>query len=488
MELKLYNTLTREKEVFKPIDLEKKVRMYCCGPTVYNYAHIGNGRAAVVADLLNRLLRHIYGEDNVKYVRNITDVDDKIMEAARKSGESIDSITRHYEKIYNEDMAGLGCLPPDEQPRCTEHIPQMVSMIEKLIAKGHAYQPPDNEHSGHVLFNVPSMPEYGQLSRKNRDELIAGARVEVAPYKKDAADFVLWKPSAADQPGWPSPWGRGRPGWHIECSAMSEAHLGETFDIHAGGLDLIFPHHENEIAQSRCAHDTKIMAKYWLHNGFLNMGDEKMSKSLGNVAYVHDLLKKWPGEVLRLALLSAHYRQPLNFTEDLLAQCKAQLDRYYEFLKVFKNVSNISQPEQSLDVTANAAFIPSGLGKFYDAICDDLNTPMALANLYEFKDSFMKLPDMPTKEYASIVQQAYTVIRHLGSVLGILKCEPDEWFAWRPADANIDDTEVQAMVDARTAAKKSKNFAESDRLRDELIAMGIELKDTPQGTEWRYKG
>lgn len=475
-ELKLYNTLSREKEVFKPID-DQNVRMYCCGPTVYNYAHIGNGRAAVVFDLLNRLLRHVYGEDKVKYVRNITDVDDKIMEAARKSGESIDSITRHYEKIYNEDMAGLGCRMPDVQPRCTEHIPQMVSMIEKLVAKGHAYQPPGNEHSGHVLFNVPSMPAYGQLSRKNRDELIAGARVDVAPYKKDPADFVLWKPSAADQPGWPSPWGRGRPGWHIECSAMAEEHLGETFDIHAGGLDLIFPHHENEIAQSRCAHGGKPMARYWLHNGFLNMGDEKMSKSLGNVAYVHDLLKKWPGEVLRLALLSAHYRQPLNFTEDLLEQQRKRLHSWYVAInpanRTLAKLKDIKKPDDPYK-------------EFEEALLEDLNTPLAISCI----DRMKKIVWANEGEWATEAQQ---LMKKMGNMLGLLNMSeadvaklndgPD--FA---AALFVDSEEIQSMVDARTAAKKAKDFAESDRLRDELIAMGIELKDTPQGTEWRYKG
>lgn len=484
MELKLYNTLTREKEVFQPID-DQNVRMYCCGPTVYNYAHIGNGRAAVVFDLLNRLLRHVYGEDKVKYVRNITDVDDKIMEAARKSGESIDSITRHYEKIYNEDMAGLGCRMPDVQPRCTEHIPQMVSMIEKLFAKGHAYQPPGNEHSGHVLFNVPSMPEYGQLSRKNRDELIAGARVDVAPYKKDPADFVLWKPSAADQPGWPSPWGRGRPGWHIECSAMAEEHLGETFDIHAGGLDLIFPHHENEIAQSRCAHGGKPMARYWLHNGFLNMGDEKMSKSLGNVAYVHDLLKKWHGEVLRLALLSAHYRQPLNFTEDILVQSKEKLDRWYQSLSdAYVLIGDI---DVGL-ITNDAQKDP------ITSLCEDINTPEAIAWIDAIMGQIRILRNAAVHGSADMktaceqISGHIAVLDRLARVFGVLQIPCKEWFAWRPADSNVDDAKVQQMVDARIAAKKAKNFAESDRLRDELIAMGIELKDTPQGTEWRYKG
>lgn len=478
--LKLYNTLTREKEVFTPIDPDR-VRMYACGPTVYNYAHVGNARAAVVFDVLYRLLRHIYGVKHVKYVRNFTDVDDKIIEASRTTGKPIDEITKHYEKIYNEDMEALGCLRPDETPRCTEHIPEMIGMISKLIAKGHAYQPPNNEHAGHVLFNVPSMKDYGKLSRKNRDELVAGARVEVAPYKKDPADFVLWKPSTPDQPGWNSPWGRGRPGWHIECSAMSEKHLGETFDIHAGGLDLIFPHHENEIAQSCCAHDGAPMANYWLHNGFLNMGDEKMSKSLGNVVYAHDLIKKWHPEVVRLALLSSHYRQPIDFTEDLLRQSKNALDSCYRTLGAYADVKAERREEYEEDILFHAS-----------AVFDDINTPTLIrrlqSSLHALDEFAEKRSDIPQLKTICEISQLKAICETQASLLGILQLPSAAYFAWKPEGVEIDEVKVQALVDARTAAKQSKNFAESDRIRDELKAMGIALEDSAEGTKWRYVG
>src|SRR5881392_416761 len=323
MPLVLYNSLTRRKEPFEPLDAGL-VRMYVCGPTVYDLAHIGNGRAVVAFDLLYRLLRHTYGANHVRYVRNITDVEDKIIVAARETGEAIDALTRRTTAEFHADMAALGALPPDIEPRATAYIPQMIALIERLIAAGHAYAA-----EGHVLFAVASWPSYGKLARRSRDEMIAGARVEVAPYKRDPGDFVLWKPSTPDQPGWDSPWGRGRPGWHIECSAMSETELGETFDIHGGGLDLIFPHHENEIAQSRSAFGRALMAKYWMHNGFLNISGEKMSKSLGNFFTVHELLDQHPPEAIRLLLLSAHYRQPLDFTHEGLVQAKATLDRWY---------------------------------------------------------------------------------------------------------------------------------------------------------------
>lgn len=476
--LKLYNTLTRRKKVFTPID-EKNVRMYACGPTVYNYAHVGNARAAVVFDVLYRLLRHIYGVKHVKYVRNFTDVDDKIIEASRTTGKPIDEITKHYEKIYNEDMEALGCLRPDETPRCTEHIPEMIGMISKLIAKGHAYQPPNNEHAGHVLFNVPSMKDYGKLSRKNRDELVAGARVEVAPYKKDPADFVLWKPSTPDQPGWNSPWGRGRPGWHIECSAMSEKHLGETFDIHAGGLDLIFPHHENEIAQSCCAHDGAPMANYWLHNGFLNMGDEKMSKSLGNVVYAHDLIKKWHPEVVRLALLSSHYRSPMDFTDEVLRQSKTQLDGWYQRLNMRSTVREIGKlPEDA----SNREALLRTEKDVISALCDDINSPLVVSLFHQLAAI------MATAKSDMFYAEAQEKILELAALVGLLQNTPQDYLAWKPEGVEIDDTKVQSLVDARTAAKQSKNFAESDRIRDELKAMGIALEDSAEGTKWRYVG
>lgn len=477
--LKLYNTLTRRKKVFTPID-EKNVRMYACGPTVYNYAHVGNARAAVVFDVLYRLLRHIYGVEHVKYVRNFTDVDDKIIEASRTTGKPIDEITKHYEKIYNEDMEALGCLRPDVTPRCTEHIPEMIGMISKLIAKGHAYQPPNNEHAGHVLFNVPSMKDYGKLSRKNRDELVAGARVEVAPYKKDPADFVLWKPSTPDQPGWNSPWGRGRPGWHIECSAMSEKHLGETFDIHAGGLDLIFPHHENEIAQSRCAHDGAPMANYWLHNGFLNMGDEKMSKSLGNVVYAHDLIKKWHPEVVRLALLSSHYRSPMDFTDELLHISKNKMDRYYRMLEKYEH----TDLHQEIRTATPEDIAKRAFERLIPCLLDDLNTPGALSAFSnsDYEDTQISLNTfIQTKPFRDAFVRAM-------NIMGLLQCQSQDYFAWKPEGVEIDEVKVQALVDTRTAAKQSKNFAESDRIRDELKAMGIALEDSAEGTKWRYVG
>src|SRR6476659_90732 len=354
MSLVIYNTLSREKEPFAPIDAGH-VRMYVCGPTVYDYVHIGNARPVVAFDVLYRLLKRRY--PRVTYVRNITDIDDRIMTRAAENGEPIEALTDRTAQAYQTDMGRLGALVPDVEPRATAYVGQMVALIERLVAGGHAYAA-----EGHVLFSVPSMPDYGRLSRKPRDELIAGARVEVAPYKKDPADFVLWKPSTDAQPGWPSPWGRGRPGWHIECSAMSAAHLGETFDIHGGGLDLIFPHHENEIAQSRSAFGHAIMAKYWMHNGFLNISGEKMSKSLGNFFTVHELLDQYPGEAIRLLLLSAHYRQPLDFTHDGLQQAKATLDHWYGALRG--------------KTVASANAVPASVET---ALSDDLNTPLAIS-------------------------------------------------------------------------------------------------------------
>ena len=369
MPLDLFNTLTRRKEHFEP-QVAGKVGLYVCGPTVYDYAHIGNARPVVVFDVLYRLLKHLYPE--VRYVRNITDVDDKIIDRASQSGEPIDSVTARTTEAYHQDMAALNALPPDIEPRATRHIAQMVRMIEKLIGQGNAY-----EADGHVLFSVPSMPDYGMLSRRSRDELIAGARVEVAPYKRDPADFVLWKPSSDDIPGWPSPWGRGRPGWHIECSAMAAEHLGETFDIHGGGLDLIFPHHENEIAQSVCSHGGAPLARYWVHNGFLTVEGEKMSKSLGNFFTVRDLLGEFPGEAIRLTLLGAHYRQPLDFTRDLLRQSKGNLDRWYNALRCAEEAP--SETEVPFEVLA--------------ALEDDLNTPMAISHVHALATALNKATD-----------------------------------------------------------------------------------------------
>jgi cysteinyl-tRNA synthetase len=440
-QLVIYNTLSRDKEPFVPLD-PGHVRLYVCGPTVYDYVHIGNARPVVAFDVLYRLLKRRY--PRVTYVRNITDIDDRIMTRAAENGEPIDALTDRTAHAYQADMGRLGALVPDVEPRATAYVGQMVALIERLVAGGHAYAA-----EGHVLFSVPSMPDYGRLSRRSRDELIAGARVEVAPYKKDPADFVLWKPSTEAQVGWPSPWGRGRPGWHIECSAMSAAHLGETFDIHAGGLDLIFPHHENEIAQSRSAFGHAIMAKYWMHNGFLNISGEKMSKSLGNFFTVHELLDKYPGEAIRLLLLSAHYRQPLDFTHDGLQQAKATLDRWYGMLRG-KRASSIDAVPPSVE----------------DALSDDLNTPMAVSAIHQLDD--------PTQ------------LRAGAQALGLLQQDAEAWFRWTPAGTGgPTEAEIEAAIAARQAARKAKDFKESDRIRDELKAQGVILEDGPKGTTWK---
>jgi cysteinyl-tRNA synthetase len=457
MPIQLHNTLTRQKELFQPID-PKHVRMYVCGPTVYDFAHLGNARPVVVFDTLYRLLKRHY--DNVTYVRNITDVDDKIMAKAKELGEPIDAITQRTTQAYHDDMAALNALLPDIEPRCTQHIPQMVAMIEVLIAKGHAYAA-----EGHVLFNVPSMPEYGQLSRRSRDELIAGARVDVAPYKKDAADFVLWKPSTPDQVGWDSPWGRGRPGWHIECSAMAKQHLGTTFDIHGGGLDLIFPHHENEIAQSRCAHDGAPLAKLWMHNGFLTINNDKMSKSLGNFFTVRQLLEKYPGEVIRLTLLSGHYRQPLDFSAEALDAAKGALDKWYGALRSVMSLHVAPGP------------LPDA---FEAALADDLNTPQAIAVLHDLAGQLNRTPG------ADHLLLLKAELLAAGAALGLLQQDPEAWFRWQPANqSGPSDAEIAAQIDARLAARKAKNFAEADRIRKALAESGVMLEDSPDGTIWR---
>ena len=455
MTLSLYNTLTRRAEPFVPLD-PTHIRMYVCGPTVYDLAHIGNARPVVVFDVLARLLRRLY--PRVTYVRNITDVDDKINARARESGRSIRDITEETARVYHEDMAALGALPPDVEPRATEHIGPMIAMIEKLIAGGHAYAA-----DGHVLFDVPSWPAYGQLSGRNRDDMIAGARVEVAPYKKDPADFVLWKPSDADTPGWDSPWGRGRPGWHIECSAMSLRHLGETFDIHGGGVDLVFPHHENEVAQSRCANGTALMARTWLHNGYLMVEGEKMSKSLGNFITVHELLKEWPGEAIRLVLLQTHYRAPIDFTKVKLAQAKASLDRFYGALRKLPPVA--------------AAEPAAGV---LEALCDDLNTSGALSCMHELATDLNKAAD-PAEAGALAARLVAS-----GRLLGILDRQPEDWFRWTPpGGGSSDDAEIARLIEERNAARKSRDFATADKVRATLTAMGVILEDGAGGTTWR---
>ncbi len=456
MDLKLYDTLTREKRPFKPLD-PANVRMYVCGPTVYDFAHIGNARPVIVFDVLFRLLRQIYGADHVTYVRNITDVDDKINARAAEEypalplNEAIRKVTEKTDKQFHEDVAALGCLPPTVEPRATEHIAEMRTLIERLVRSGNAYVAEDN-----VLFSVPSDPEYGELSKRPLDEMIAGARVEVAPYKRDPMDFVLWKPSKPGEPAWSSPAGiktPGRPGWHIECSAMSWKHLGEIFDIHGGGIDLVFPHHENEIAQSRCAFHTPAMANYWMHNGFLQAEGEKMSKSLGNFVTIHELLKNWPGEVVRLAMLQTHYRQPINWTVSGLREAEKILDHWY----------NLSGDLSPGFLCADAL----------DALEDDLNTPKALAALHEVRG-----------EAAKGVKPAAQCLKASAQLLGLLQHTSAEWAAFRPASIAVDEPRVVSLIEARNAARRTKNFAESDRIRDELAKMGVVLKDTKDGTTW----
>ncbi len=456
MQIRLTNTLSREKEPFVP-DNPRRVTMYLCGPTVYNYAHIGNARPAVVFDVLFRLLRQAYGADAVVYASNITDVDDKIIRAAAETGQPVGEITAKYERIYRSDMGALGVIEPTERPHATEHIGGMIAMIEALMLKGHAY-----ESKSGVLFHVPSDPNYGKLSKRDRDEMIAGARVEVADDKRDPADFALWKAAKPDEPPavrWAAPFGEGRPGWHIECSAMARAVLGETIDIHCGGMDLIFPHHENEIAQSECAHG-RPMARYWVHNGFLSMDSEKMSKSLGNVVLVHDLLKTHAGETLRLALLSAHYRQPLDWTGALIEQSKATLDRWYNALR-------------RMDVEPGPREAPAD---FVGALADDLNTPLAISILSRMAGEANKaeLADWPRLKGEML---------GAGDLIGLFAVDPEIW-----ARGDADEAgRIDARVAARLAARKAKNFAEADRIRDELLAEGVEIMDGPAGSTWRRR-
>lgn len=461
MTIKVHNTLAREKQDFEPID-PKNVRMYVCGPTVYDLAHVGNARPVVVFDTFARLLRYVYGAEHVTYVRNITDVEDKIIEASLKSGEPIESITKRTTQAYHDDMAALGALPPDIEPRATDHIQEMIDMSTKLIEKGHAY-----EAEGHVLFSVKSMADYGALSGRNREDMIAGARVEVAPYKKDPADFVLWKPSNDEQPGWESPWGKGRPGWHIECSAMSRVHLGETFDVHGGGLDLTFPHHENEIAQSKCCNE-KPYVNYWMHNGYVVVNGEKMSKSLGNFFTVRQLLDEGlNGEALRLTLLSGHYRQPLDITREKVAEFKVQLDRFYGALQAVEKI------EASTEEASDA---------FLEALQDDLNTPLALSVLHEITTELNKT-GTDRKSHRKALGRLKGQLLAGGYLLGILQSDPEVWFKGE----GDDEQDIEALIAERIEAKKSKDFARADKIRDDLAAQGIELLDSPTGTTWRRK-
>ena len=489
--IRLYDTMARKKRAFEPAD-PKRITMYVCGPTVYGRAHIGNARPAVVFDTLARLIRHTFGDDSLVYARNVTDVDDKIIAAAEEEGVEPAVITERYERHYVEDMGALGVAQPDIAPHATAEIGPMIAMIERLVSLGNAY-----EAEGHVLFHVPSDPDYGSLSRRDRDAMVAGARVEVAPYKSDPADFVLWKPSGEGVIGWDSPWGRGRPGWHIECSAMIRAHLGETIDIHGGGLDLIFPHHENEIAQSRCAHGGAPLARYWVHNGFVDMGAEKMSKSLGNIVTPSELLAEGHrGETLRFALLSAHYRQPLAWTEELIAQSKVRLDRWYRALRITEETD---RPRRRAE-----------LGDFFAALSDDLNTPKAIAIL----DSFIRVMDRPdhTAIYeegqlasapGSAIEILDAAVSH-AKFLGFLQMTSDEWFrgthvlqaesgsyqlTGHPASFAITTTpeRITELIANRKAARERRDFAEADRIRQELAERNVVLEDKPNGeTEWRW--
>ncbi len=463
MALVLYNTRARRKQTFEPIR-PGKVGMYVCGPTVYDRAHIGNARPVIVFDVLYRLLRRLYGEGNVTYVRNITDVDDKINAASQESGEPIEALTRRTTELFHRDMAALGTLPPDHEPRATWHIDGMIEMTETLIARGHAY-----EADGHVLFDVPSMPGYGGLSRRSLDEMIAGARVEVAPYKKNPADFVLWKPSTPDIPGWDSPWGRGRPGWHLECSVMSEKYLGVPIDIHGGGQDLIFPHHENERAQSLCAHDGLVnFANYWVHNGFVNMG-EKMSKSLGNILTVEGVLKSvnGKGEVARLMMLSTHYRKPLDWTAAGLAEAKGSADRLYTALQGLAGVE-----------VAGGDTVPDTVMK---ALLDDLNTPRALSEFLALAHAANKARDEDERA------RLKGALLAAGDILGLLQHNPEAWFK---GDEEPPDTgRIEKLIGKRNAARAARDFAAADRIRDELAAAGIVLEDRPGGkTDWKRAG
>ncbi|AGG88355.1 cysteine--tRNA ligase [Rhodanobacter denitrificans] len=451
MPISLYNSLTRRTEPFAPLDPER-VTIYLCGPTVYNYVHIGNARGPVVFDVLVRLLRRHYPQ--VAYARNITDVDDKINTAAQQQGVPIGTITERFAQAYREDMAVLGVAPPDIEPHATTHVGPIIAMIESLLDGGHAYAA-----EGHVLFDVGSFPAYGELSGRDTDELIAGSRVDVAPYKRSPGDFVLWKPSTPELPGWDSPWGRGRPGWHIECSAMSAAHLGETIDIHAGGIDLLFPHHENEIAQSTCAHGGRIFARWWMHNGMLTFDGRKMSKSLGNVLLLHELLKLHPPEALRLRLLSGHYRQPLDWSEAAIAQATSTLDGWY---RVLRDLAMVELPPGELPVPE----------RIEAALCDDLNTPQALAELSVLADA--------ARQSGSAAAKA--ALLGGGALLGLLQQDAEAWF--RRGESTVDAAHIEDLLQQRQAARAARDFARADAIRDELAAMHIAIEDSAQGTRW----
>ena len=461
MELKLYNSLTRKKQVFEPID-PKRITMYACGPTVYNFVHIGNARPAVVFDTVYRVLRSLY--PNVVYARNITDIDDKIINKANELSQDINVITKKYSEAYANDMQALNTLTPDKIPHATEHIPEMIDMVQTLVDKGHAY-PADSQieaEKGHVLFSVPSMPNYGELSNRNIEDQEAGARVEVASYKQYAGDFVLWKPSTDSEPGWESPWGRGRPGWHLECSAMIKKHLGDTIDIHAGGHDLIFPHHENEIAQSCCANDGKPLANFWMHNGFINIDGEKMSKSLGNFRLVNDLLKQYPGEVLRYVILSSHYRSEQNFSKELLDSAWRTLDSLYGFIRGVEGQDGV------LNTT----------GDGYRALLDDINTPVAISELYRLAKAVNQADG---EQQVALMEE----LKALADILGLLQQDPEQWFTQARADNQLSAEQIEQLITARNQAKQDKDYAKADDIRQQLLDGGVILEDSREGTKWR---
>jgi cysteinyl-tRNA synthetase len=458
--MKIFNTHSGKKEEFVPLD-PKHIKIYACGPTVYNYAHIGNARMAVVFDTLVRVLRDIYPK--VTYVSNITDIDDKIIDAANEQKVPIEEITHKYTTIYNDDMSKLLVMAPDVQPKATEYIPEMIALIMDLIDKNHAY-----EKDGHVLFHVPSYENYGSLSKRNREEQIAGSRVEIAPFKKDPADFVLWKPSNYKQPGWDSPWGYGRPGWHTECSAMAEKTLGLPFDIHGGGRDLTFPHHENEIAQSCCSsadiNNPKSYVNYWMHNGFVTVNGEKMSKSLGNISLVKDLTDSNHGEVVRLALLSSHYRQALDWNEKIIHQSKKLLDKLYSLLNELKDVDPVSEIKMS--------------DKFISPLLDDLNTPGLIASLNKMAKDFNSISEDELPLFKSNLIRATNLI-------GVCQSNYEDWMSAK--NRNLDEEKINILISERLEAKKIKDFEKADQIRQELLDMNIEIKDGPQGTEWSIK-
>ncbi len=454
MAIKLYNTLSRNKEAFSPLN-HSHVSMYVCGPTVYSCPHIGNARGPVIFDVLANLLRLDY---KLTYVRNVTDLDDKIYQAAKEESAEIKTITERYTKIYHEDIQALGVTEPDIEPKATDHIPQMIVMIEKLLQGGFAY-----ENEGHVLFRIDSFSGYGQLSNRQQEDMITSSRVEIATYKENQNDFVLWKPSTADLPGWDSPWSFGRPGWHLECSSMVESYLGKSIDIHGGGGDLIFPHHENEMAQSTCAHNGQKFCNYWIHHGLVNFKHAKMSKSEGNILLVRKLLENTPGEVIRLALITTHYRQPISWDDDVLNESKKKLDRLYGALRSVTDQIEEGEPSE----------------KVIEALSDDLNTPKALAELFNIAKAINS-----TKDKGEAISLSAS-LKSSAKLMGLLQADPDEWFKTSHKDS-LTAEEIETLIKQREAARSSSNFVEADEIRDRLLSLGVVIEDGDEGTRWKY--